>query len=245
MARAIRFLFGVAAYLFFFATFLYLIGFVTNMAVPRSVDIGDVTSPLNAVAINLLLFILFGVQHSVMARPEFKRALGRFWPEGIERSLYVAATSIVLVVFFWQWRPIPEPLWSVADSTVRAVILTLSGAGWLIVLVSTFLLNHFELFGLRQIWLDWNGRKMPESQFRQPLFYRFVRHPIYTGFLIAFWATPDMSVGHLLFAIGMTAYILIGIRYEERDLKENLGDAYTVYSQNVGMIIPGLGKSKP
>ena len=144
MARAIRFLFGVAAYLFFFATFLYLIGFVTNMVVPRSVDIGDVTSPLNAVVINLLLFILFGVQHSVMARPGFKRALVRFWPEGIERSLYVAATGIVLVVFFWQWRPIPEPLWSVADGTARAVILTLSGAGWLIVLVSTFLLNHFE-----------------------------------------------------------------------------------------------------
>ena len=244
MARAIRFLFGVAAYLFFFATFLYLIGFVTNMAVPRSVDIGDVSSPLNAVVINLLLFILFSVQHSVMARPGFKRALVRFWPEGIERSLYVAATGIVLVVFFWQWRPIPEPLWSVADSTARAAILTLSGAGWLIVLVSTFLLNHFELFGLRQIWLDWNGREMPESQFRQPLFYRLVRHPIYTGFLIAFWVTPEMTVGHLLFATGMTAYILIGIRYEERDLKENLGNAYTVYSQNVGMIIPGLGKSK-
>lgn len=245
MARAVRFLFGIAAYLFFFATFLYLIGFVTNIAVPRSVDIGGATSPLNAAVINLLLFILFGVQHSVMARPGFKRALVRFWPEGIERSLYVAATSVVLVVFFWQWRPIPELLWTVTDSSVRAIILTLSGAGWLIVLISTFLLNHFELFGLRQIWSDWNGRKIPESQFRQPLFYRFVRHPIYTGFLIAFWATPDMSIGHLLFAIGMTVYILIGIRYEERDLKENLGDAYTAYSQNVGMIIPGLGKSKP
>lgn len=241
--KVLRFLFGVGAYLFFFATFLYLIGFVSNFMVPRSIDVGPDAPLFQAVIVNLVLISLFGLQHSVMARPAFKTALTRIWPDSIERSLYVAMSALALYIMFSFWLPITESIWYVGDSTLRAVIWGVSGFGWAMVLIATFLLNHFELFGLRQIWSDFVDREMPQAAFRQPFFYKLVRHPIYTGFLIAFWATPDMTAGHLLFSVGMTGYILIGIRYEEADLKTDLGEDYVEYTRRVGKIVPGIGKS--
>ena len=242
MARFFRFAFGIAAYLFFFASFLYLAGFITNLYVPRSVDVGPIVSPVLAIAIDLVLIALFGVQHSVMARPGFKTALTRYWPSAIERSLYVAVTAFVLCLLYMYWRPLPSLVWSVNAEWLRTSLWSVAAAGWAIVFISTFLINHFELFGLRQIWADMRAQKIPETTFRQPLFYKMVRHPIYTGFLLAFWSTPDMSQGHLLFAAGMTVYVFIGIVYEERDLKTHLGSVYIEYRKRVGMIIPGIGK---
>lgn len=243
MGRFLRFAFGVFSYFFFFASFLYLIGFVHNVYVPRSIDVGPEAPVVVAVLFNLCLIGLFGLQHSVMARPAFKTALTRFWPEAIERSLYVFMSALVLCLLYWFWRPLPEMIWSVEMEALRMLLWGIAGLGWATVLISTFLLNHFELFGLHQIWSDLRMKTMPSSIFREPFFYKFVRHPIYTGFLLAFWATPDMSQGHLLFSIGMTIYILIGIRYEERDLKANLGEVYIEYTRRVGMVIPGIGRS--
>ena len=244
MTRILRFGFGLAAYFFFFASFLYLIGFVHNVFVPRSIDVGPATPPLEAAAVNILLLALFGFQHSIMARPGFKAALTRFWPPAVERSLYVAATAAVLVLLFLLWLPLPELLWRIEAEWARILILTVAALGWVTVLISTFLISHFQLFGLHQIWADLRQKTMPDMIFKKPLFYKLVRHPIYTGFLLAFWFTPDMSQGHLLFAVGMTIYILIGIRYEERDLKKNLGAVYVEYTREVGMLVPGLGRSR-
>lgn len=244
MARLSRFVFGLAAYLFFFAAFLYLIGFVSNVYVPRSIDVGPASPTGLAVLINIGLIALFGLQHSIMARPGFKAALTRLWPESIERSLYVAMTAVVLCLLYWFWRPMPELVWSIDASAMRYALFALSGIGWVIVLISTFLINHFELFGLHQIWVDLNKRPLPETKFRQPLFYKLVRHPIYTGMLIAFWSAPDMSQGHLLFSLGMTIYILIGVRYEERDLHDTLGEEYATYTTRVGKLVPGIGKAR-
>ena len=244
MTRLLRFTFGLAAYLFFFASFLYLIGFVHNLLVPRSIDIGPATPALEAAIVDILLLALFGIQHSVMARPGFKAALTRFWPPAVERSLYVAASAAVLVLMFLLWRPLPAPVWSIEAEWARMLLWSVAALGWGIVLLSTFLISHFELFGLHQIWADLRQRTMPAMSFKKPLLYKLVRHPIYTGFLLAFWATPDMSQGHLLFAVGMTIYILIGIRYEERDLKQNLGSVYVEYTREVGMVIPGVGRSR-
>ena len=221
-----------------------MVGFVHNIAVPRSIDVGPETPTLEALTVNLLLLALFGLQHSIMARPGFKAALNRFWPPAAERSLYVAASAAVLVLLFLLWRPLPAPVWSIEAHWAQWLLWSIAGAGWLIVLISTFLISHFELFGLRQIWADLRKQTMPTMQFKKPLFYKLVRHPIYTGFLLAFWATPEMSQGHLLFAMGMTIYILIGIYYEERDLKANLGAVYVEYTHQVGMIIPGVGRSR-
>ncbi|NKC01495.1 MAG: isoprenylcysteine carboxylmethyltransferase family protein [Pseudomonadales bacterium] len=244
MARAARFLFGVLAYFFFFAVFLYLIGFVSNELVPRSIGVGPASGFFPALIVDLLLVSLFGIQHSIMARPSFKAMLTKYWPDAIERSLYVAMSALALYLLFRFWLPIPAMVWLVEDATLRTLIWTVAGLGWGVVLLSTFLINHFELFGLRQIWSDWTGKEMPDQIFRQPLFYKLVRHPIYTGFLLAFWATPDMSVGHLVFSVSMTLYVFVGIRYEETDLRANLGEAYETYSQQVGKVIPGLGKAR-
>ena len=244
MVRPLRFLFGVIAYFFFFATFVYLMGFVNNQIVPRSIDVGPIAETWQAVLINLGLIGLFAIQHSTMARPAFKAVLTRFWPQAIERSLYVMLTGVVLCLLYWFWRPIPDVLWSVEADSIRIMIWLFAASGWGIVFISTFLISHFELFGLHQIWSDLRSRSLPALTFRQPLFYKLVRHPIYTGFLLAFWATPDMTYGHLLFAAGMTVYIVIGIRYEERDLKKDLGEVYEDYSRQVGMVIPGVGKNK-
>jgi len=243
MGRVLRFSFGVFAYFFFFGAFLYMIGFMTNLFVPRSIDVGPGTSSfMLAAAINLALILLFAVQHSVMARPGFKAALTRTWPGAIERSLYVALSALALCALYRFWQPLPTLVWSIESGALRALLHALGALGWVVVLVSTFLLNHFELFGLRQIWSDMRGASIPEARFRQPFFYKLVRHPIYTGFLLAFWATPDMSQGHLLFAVGMTIYILVGVRYEERDLLQSLGSDYAEYRKRVGMLVPGLGK---
>lgn len=244
MGRLLRFSFGLLAYLFFFAVFVYLIGFVGNLYVPRSVDIGPNTPAVLAITMDLALLALFGIQHSVMARPSFKAALTRYWPAAIERSLYVFATSLVLVLLYWFWRPLPALVWSLESTGLRQIAWGLFCAGWGIVFISTWLINHFELFGLRQIWADLRAQQLPGTTFRQPLFYKLVRHPIYTGFLLAFWATPDMTQGHLLFALGMTVYIFIGIHFEERDLITSLGNVYSTYRTRVGMLVPGLGKTK-
>lgn len=233
--------FAAIVYVIFFATFLYLIAFVGNLpGVPRTVDIGPEASTAMAVVVNLLLIALFGVQHSVMARPGFKSKWTRMVPPHLERSIYVLAASLALIVLFMFWRPLPMVIWLVTWSPMVALLWTLFALGWAIVLISTFLINHFELFGLRQGFAHMRGHKLPEPLFRTPFFYRHVRHPIYLGFLLAFWSTPMMTLGHLLFAVGMTIYILIGIGYEERDLTAMFGEQYAAYRKRVGKLIPGL-----
>jgi len=239
MTRLACLLYSVAAYALFFAVFLYLIAFVANIAVPRSIDAGPQSDLLAAVAIDLALIALFGLQHSVMARPAFKRWIVRFVPPAIERSTFVLAASLVLVLLFWQWRPLTATVWR-AEGALATALLAASALGWGTVLLSTFLINHFDLFGLRQAWLHFLQRPLVPLAFRTTLLYRLVRHPIMLGFLIAFWFTPHMTVGHLLFAAGMSAYILIGVRHEERDLVQALGDDYVRYRRETPAFIPGL-----
>jgi len=193
---------------------------------------------VEALIVNLLLMSLFAVQHSVMARKPFKRWWTQFVPHSIERSVYVLLASLTLILLFWQWRPMPDIVWQVADPTAAMALLALSLVGWVLVLTSTFLINHFELFGLHQVIINLAGRKMPEARFKTPVLYKLVRHPIYLGFIIAFWATPVMTVGHLLFAAVTTAYIFVGIFLEERDLVAQFGEQYTRYRAQVGMLIP-------
>lgn len=214
MSKAASLLFALVAYAIFFATFLYLIAFVGNLPwVPVTVDRGAEASIGAALVINVALIALFGLQHSVMARQGFKRAWKRVVPEPAERSVYVLAASVALIILFAFWRPIEGTVWSVGG-TAAYVLWALFALGWLIVLLSTFLINHFELFGLQQAWFHARGRQTAPPQFRQPLFYKYVRHPLYAGFFLAFWATPQMSYGHLLLALGMSIYMLIAIRYE-------------------------------
>jgi methanethiol S-methyltransferase len=239
MSRALIIVFGGVAYLVFFATFLYLIGFVGDVpGLERTVDYGPPASASTAIMVNLVLIALFGVQHSVMARPGFKAATRSVVPEPIERSLYLVAASAVLILLFVWWRPISAVIWSVENAVGAIILWALFGLGWLTVLVSTFLISHFELFGLKQVWMHWRGERAKPMPFHTPLLYRLVRHPMYVGFLIAFWATPHMTAGHLLLALGMSAYILIAIRYEERDLVRTFGADYTAYQENVGMLVP-------
>lgn len=238
MSRFLAFLFGLAAYAVFFCTFVYAIGFVTGLLVPKTIDSGPTDSLAIAIVINLLLLSVFAIQHSVMARPQFKRWWTRFVPHSIERSVYVLLASLALVLLFWQWRPIPAVAWEVSDQTAAAALRALSFLGWLLVLLSTFMINHFELFGLQQVVLRLAGRTPAEPVFKTPALYKFVRHPIYLGFIIAFWATPVMSVGHLLFAAVTTAYILVGIFLEERDLTALFGEDYKRYRDRVSMLIP-------
>jgi len=245
MSKALSLLFAVVAYAIFFATFLYLIGFVADLPqLPRTVNRGmEVTAGLAAV-IDIALIALFGVQHSVMARQGFKRAWTRIVPKQAERSVYVLAASVALMGLFAFWCPIPGDLWRVEGplGILRWVFFAL---GWGLVLLSTFLINHFELFGLQQAWFHANGREAAAPRFRQPLFYKLVRHPLYSGFILAFWATPHMTWGHLLLAVGMTSYILIAIRHEERDLVGLFGRDYEDYRGRVGILFPGIGKAAP
>lgn len=241
MVRSLYLVFGVVAYAIFFATFLYLIAFVGNLPeVPRTVDRGPASGLGAALVVNLALIGLFGLQHSVMARQGFKRAWTRIVPEPIERSAYVLFASLALMLLFAFWRPIPGTVWSVENSVGAAALWGLFALGWLIVLLSTFLISHFELFGLKQVYLHLRGTAPEAPRFRQPFFYRMVRHPLYSGFFLAFWATPVMTYGHLLLALGMSAYMLVAIHYEERDLVGLFGEDYENYRRNVGMLAPKM-----
>ena len=243
MGRFLGFLYGIVAYLVFFASFLYAIGFVSGVGVPKTIDNGPTTPVVTALIVDLILMSVFAVQHSVMARPAFKRMWTKIVPWAIERSTFVLLASLALALLLWQWRPIPAVIWHVSNPTAANTLLVLSAVGWLTVLTSTFLINHFELFGLHQVANNLTGKPMPVPHFCTPLYYQFVRHPIYLGFIIAFWATPTMTVGHLLFAAVTTAYIFVGIALEEHDLITVFGDQYRNYRRRVNMIVPFVGKS--
>jgi len=236
--RFTAFLYGIVAYLIFFATILYAIGFVMGLVVPKSIDTGTETSTVEAAVINMLLLALFAVQHSVMARQRFKVWWTQYVPKPVERSTYVLLASLCLLLLFWQWRPMPAVVWHIEDPHAAVAVAMISLAGWIIVFTSTFMINHFELFGLSQVAYSLAERQAPAARFYTPLFYKFVRHPIYLGFIIAFWASPVMTVGHLLFAAVTTVYILLGIYLEERDLIGMFGDQYREYRQRVSMLIP-------
>ena len=237
-SRFVAFVYGLAAYALFFVTFLYAIGFVTRLGVPKDIDGGTVGPLVESIVINVLLMSVFAIQHSVMARPVFKRWWTRIVPNSVERSTYVLFATLALILLLWQWRPIPQVVWSVTNPGIAAVVTAVSLFGWLLVLLSTFLINHFELFGLHQVINNARGKQMPPARFKTPALYRMVRHPIYLGFIIAFWAAPTMTVGHLLFAAVTTAYIFVGIFLEERDLTELFGDEYRRYRQRVRMLLP-------
>jgi protein-S-isoprenylcysteine O-methyltransferase Ste14 len=241
MSRFIAFLYGVASYVLFSVTFLYAVGFVAGLVVPKTIDTGTAFPLVEALIVNLLLMSLFAVQHSLMARSGFKRWWTQFVPKSVERATYVLFSSFALILLFWQWRPMPAVVWEVSDPLIAMTVTGLSFFGFLIVLTSTFLINHFELFGLQQVANNLTGRPMPEPRFRTPLYYKFVRHPIYLGFIVAFWAAPTMTVGHLLFAGVTTAYIFVGILLEERDLIDVFGDEYRRYKARVSMLVPWRG----
>jgi methanethiol S-methyltransferase len=237
MKRVLVLLYGIAAYAVALGSLVYAIGFVSNLVVPKSIDIGGVAPWPQALLIDLGLLTMFAVQHSVMARQGFKRWSSRFVPKPVERSTYVLAAALIMIALFWFWVPIPVPVWRLEPSTAYAV-LAISLIGWGLVVGSTFLIDHFNLFGVSQVFAAWRGRTVAEPEFRIPFFYKLVRHPIYLGFLLAFWAAPTMTVGHLVFALATSGYILIGIMLEERDLIAAHGDAYRTYRQRVRMLLP-------
>jgi methanethiol S-methyltransferase len=238
MGGILSVLYGGLVYLVFLATFLYAVAFVGNLPVPKTIDSGEPGPIAAALVIDTLLLGLFAIQHSVMARPAFKRWWTRFVPQPVERTTYVLLASLALLLLYWQWRPLPDPVWTVTNPVGALVLQAVSWIGWGVVLLSTFLINHFELFGLRQVYARLRGAALPSPEFKMPLFYKNVRHPIYLGFLLAFWATPSMTVGHLLFAAATSGYILIGIYLEERDLIALFGDQYRRYRDQVSMLIP-------
>lgn len=242
-SRIAVFLFGVVSYALFLVSFLYAIGFVGGFGVPTTIDGIPAGSVAAAIAIDALLLMVFALQHSVMARPWFKAIVTRVVPAAAERSLYVLASSAALLLLFWLWRPIGGTVWHVADPIGRAVAYGVFAAGWLTVLVTTFLIDHFDLFGLRQVWLHLRGRPYVHPRFRTPGLYRHVRHPLYVGWFLAFWATPTMTLTHLFFAVTTTAYILVAIRYEERDLEAAHGPAYAEYRRTVPMFVPRLRRA--
>src|SRR5882672_10261774 len=244
MAGIASVLYGAAAYLLFLGTFLYAIAFVGNLPVPRTIDSGAEGPLVPALVIDTLLLGLFAIQHSVMARPAFKRWWTRFVPQPIERSTYVAAASAALLLLYWQWRPMTGLVWSIENPIAVATVQAVFWAGWTLLFLSSFLINHFELFGLHQVFARLLGRSLPQATFKTPGLYRFVRHPIYLGLLLGFWAAPIMTAGHLLFAFATTGYILIGIFFEERDLIDQFGERYRRYRDEVGMLLPRPAKKR-
>jgi protein-S-isoprenylcysteine O-methyltransferase Ste14 len=238
MRRIAFFLYGVICYVVFLGTFLYAVGFVANVFVPRGIDSPQTTPFAQAVAVDAILLLVFALQHSVMARQGFKRAWTKIVPVALERSTFVLFASLALILLFRQWQPIGGAVWVVRDPLARMALQGLSLAGWGIVLLSTFLIDHFDLFGLRQVFAYLRGVEYTALEFRRPLFYNYVRHPIYLGFILAFWATPAMTVAHLVFALATTGYILIAIQLEERDLVRNYGSRYEAYRHQVSMLVP-------
>lgn len=238
MIRLAYVAYGVIAYIVFLASFLYAVGFVGNWAVPKSIDSPEVSGPMASLLVNALLLGLFAIQHSVMARPGFKALWTKIVSRSIERSTYVLITSLLLFLIFWQWRPMTAIVWDVAESPMRTALQGLHWIGWLVALLSTFMISHWDLFGLRQVFLHLRGKAHSPLAFRSSALYGLVRHPIMLGFIIAFWATPTMSQGHLVFAAGTTAYILIALQFEERDLGDAIGNAYLEYKKRVPMLLP-------
>jgi methanethiol S-methyltransferase len=239
--RVFTFLYGAVSYAFFFATFLYAIGFVGNFAVHKSLDSVPASAWPTALLVDLGLLALFAVQHSVMARPGFKRAISRVIPATIERSTYVLASSVALLFMFWQWKPLGGSVWDIQNEFGRSVLYGGFASGWILVLVATFVINHFDLFGLRQVWRHLLGQPQSNLRFATPFLYRIVRHPLYVGWFLAFWCTPNMTVTHLVFALATTAYILIAIQLEERDLMK-VHPEYAEYRKQVPMLVPGLDR---
>ena len=244
MGRVIAFVYGVVSYAIFFGTFLYAAGFVGNLVVPKGMDSVPVGPLGTSLLIDLGLLALFAVQHSVMARPAFKRMWTRIVPQPVERSTYVLASSLAMILMFWQWRPLGGVVWDIAHPAGRAVMYGGFAFGWLLVLGTTFLINHFDLFGLRQVWLHLRGREYQPLPFKTPGPYRLVRHPLYVGWLFAFWATPTMTLTHLVFAGMTTAYILVAIQLEERDLV-NAHPEYASYRRSVPMLVPAVRRGEP
>jgi protein-S-isoprenylcysteine O-methyltransferase Ste14 len=238
-------LYGITAYEFAMVNLIYAIGFVGNVVVPKSIDVGREAPWQQALPIDLALLALFALQHSVMARPGFKRLITRYIPQPMERSTYVVLASAALSLLFWQWRAMPEAVWVVHNPAARQALHVLFWLGWLLVPLATFLINHAELFGLQQVVDATIGHVRGEAEFKTPGLYRVVRHPIYLGFIVAFWATPDMTLGHLVFALATTVYIFIGIAFEERDLVDRFGERYRQYRREVRMLLPLPRRSAP
>ena len=244
MSRTLIFVYGLVATLFSFLVFLYLIGFVGNFVVPKSLDSGQAVPVGEAILVNAILIGLFAIQHTVMARPAFKSWLTKFIPSPMERSTYVLAASLLLALLFWQWRPMPTPIWEVEQPILRAVLTGLFFVGWIVALYSTAIIDHFDLFGIRQVYLHLRRYTYSHPPFVVKSLYRMVRHPLMVGMLIAFWSTPTMTAGHLLFSVLFTGYILVGVLFEERDLARHLGSEYAVYRTETPMFVPSLPSSK-
>jgi len=240
MKRLTAFFYGLACYTVFFITFLYAIGWVGDLYLPVTIDSAPLVPTGYALLVDIALLTLFAVQHSVMARPAFKRWWTQYVPKPVERSTYVLFSSLALITMFVFWQPLGGTVWQVENTAGAVILYALFACGWLLVLVATFLINHFDLFGLRQVWLYLQGREYTPLKFTTPGAYRFVRHPLYLGWFFAFWATPVMTAGHLFFALATAAYILLAIRWEERDLLTTLGEDYAAYRKRVPMLIPGL-----
>ncbi len=236
--------YGIVCYAIFFGTFLYAIGFLGNFIVSKSIDSGEAGTTTQAIIINVILLSLFALPHSIMARPRFKKAWTKIVPEPMERSTFVLQASLLLILLFWQWRPMTAVYWDVAGQPVAYIFWAFFATGWALVLLSSFLIDHFDLFGLRQVWLHRQGKEYEHKPFTTSSLYKYTRHPLYLGWFLAFWATPSMTMGHLLFAVVTTAYILVAIRLEERDLVERFGEDYVEYKKTTPMVLP-FAKQKP